>query len=126
VSTHKLGQPAELRDWLQANLPCQDGKYKSAVHVTPRTRDYRRCAAWAADVYEVQAFYVRMGLESLTALEEALVKMPEATLVTRVVPSERMHGNAFTNSDWPAVLGYFRRDRNDLRPQVMALLEDPR
>jgi hypothetical protein len=122
VTTFRLGQPAELRDRLQAELPRQPGA-TLGVRVTPRDRRERRCPAYDADHYEVHAFYTTANLDALTVLETALRAVPGVYLTTRVQPG--LGGNIFSNPAWPDALGIARRDRNDLRPQVIALIRDP-
>jgi hypothetical protein len=122
MTTFRLGLPAELRNRLQAELPRWPG-HSAAVRVTPRDRRERRCPAYDADHYEVHAFYTTAALDALAVLETALRAVPGVYLTTRVMPGAG--GNIFSNPAWPDALGITRRDRNDLRPQVIALIRDP-
>jgi hypothetical protein len=126
LSTHTLGMPTDLRRRLEYSLP--PGQYDNSrpfVRVTPRDRDEGRCAAWAADHYEVQAYYITSDTGSLGPLEDALNAVPGVYLTTQVhghLPPAERPGNIFTNPAWPAALGATRRYRNSLRPQVIALI----
>lgn len=123
MTTYNLGYPADLRRRLEATLPRELGKYRPQVNVTPRDRDEKRCAAYEADHYEVHAHYSPSDRDLLGPLEEALKAEPGVYLTTQVygVPGQ---GNLFTNPGWPPALGTRRRDRNDLRAQVIALIRD--
>lgn len=123
MTTYKLGLPSELRRRLEYTLPRQRGYSDAAVQITPRDRNERRCAVYAADHYEVNAFYTSSEPGSLDALEAALAAVPGVYLTTRVLPSAPFV-NMFTNPAWPAALGTARRDRNSLRTQVIALMRD--
>lgn len=116
-----LGTPTELRRRLEYVLPRQDGLYPPVVRVTRRDRAERKCAAWAADHYEVQAYYTTTDAASLDALEDALKATPGVYLTTQVRPLPGL-GTEFTNPAWPAALGAGRRDRHSLRAQVIALM----
>jgi hypothetical protein len=119
--------PADLRRRLEYALPRQHGRYPPVVRVTPRDRDEHRCAAWAADHYEVHAYYTTSDTGSLGPLEDALKAAPGVYLTTQVhghQPPAGQPGNMFTNPAWPAALGTARRDRNSLRAQVIALIGD--
>jgi hypothetical protein len=126
MSTHRLGPPAEVRRQLEYRLPRQGGLHPPTVRVTPRDREEHRCPAYAADHYEVHAYYVRSDTGSLGPLEEALRAVPGVYLTTQVRshPSP-LPGNIFTNPTWPPALGTARRDRDDLRVQVIALIANP-
>ncbi len=96
------------------------------VQVTPRTADGRKSSVWAADFYEVAAYYVTSDPALLGPLEDALKAIPGVYRTTRVVPSDdpglsRRH-NVIRDPDWP--VGSTRRDKM-LRVQVLALLRDP-
>jgi hypothetical protein len=123
VTTYKLGMPAELRRRLEDSLPRELGKYRPQVLVIPRDRHELRCAAWESDHYELTAFYSPSDRDLLGPLEDALKAEPSVYLTTQVygVPGQ---GNVFTNPDWPPALGTKRRDGNDLRAQVIALIRD--
>lgn len=122
MTTHTLGMPAELKHWLERTLPLQRHIYPPFVSVTARDAAERRCPAWAADHYEIHAFYTTSDLRSLGALESALQAVPGAYLTTQV---HRSAAHAvFTNREWPRPLGAGRRDRDSLRIQVMALIRD--
>jgi hypothetical protein len=127
MSTLTLPYPATLRHHLQRSLPRQAG-YQAGVRVTPRDRYEGRCAAYAADHYEVQAHYVTGALDSLVFLEEAFAAIPGVYMTTQVHPAgtPAKPDSTFTNPDWPTKLGIKRRDRRRLRPQVIALIRDPR
>lgn len=130
MSTLRLPYPAALRDQLQDTLPRDHAGQKPGVIITPRGTDHRRCAAYDAAYYEVQVFYVVNALPLLGPLEAALRALPGVFMTTQVrwvdpqAPGEPMT-NTFTNPDWPAKLSAARRDRNRLRVQVIALIEDP-
>jgi hypothetical protein len=124
VSVLALPMPADLARRLEYRLPRQRGTYTPYVSITPRGRDERRCAAYAADHYEVSAYYVASDIGSLGALEDGLKAVPGVYLTTQVHP--RREGAVFTNPAWPAALGTARRDRNSLRSQVIALIRDER
>jgi hypothetical protein len=117
----RLGLPSEVKRSLEYALPRQGGRYPPVVRVTPRDSSYRKCAAWAADIYEVQAFYTTTDSGSLDRLEEALGEMPGVVMTTQVRGRER---NVATNPDWPAALGPARRGFHQLRPQVLAIIGD--
>ncbi len=130
MSVHTLGSPSQFRDRLQYALPRQRG-VEPFISVTPRGADERRCAAWSADHYEVNAYYVTSDVASLGPLEDALRAVPGVYLTTKVHPAPRdtakpghRPGNMFTNPDWPPALGSRRRDRDDLRVQVIVLIRD--
>jgi len=125
VTTYRLGRPSELRRQLEASLPL--ATYCSAtVHVTPRDRTERQCPAYGAEHYEVNAYYTTTDPGSLDRLEKALRGLPGVYLTTQVRrEGDRVAApNTFSNPDWPPKLGTGRRDRNDLRPQVLALIRD--
>jgi hypothetical protein len=124
MSTQTLGMPAGLRRRLEYSLPRQRDRYPPVVRVTPRDRNERRCAAWAADHYEVHAFYTTSDTASLGPLEDALKATPGVYLTTQVHGHAEQPGNVFSNPVWPAALGAARRDRHSLRQQVIALIND--
>lgn len=99
MSTIKLGLPSELKRRLEYSLPSQPGAGRPAVRVTPRDRRERRCAAYAADHYEVQAFTTTTSADSLRALEEALQAVPGvyATTQVRVDDPGASLANTFTS-----------------------------
>src|ERR1022692_4318450 len=74
VTTHRIGYPSDLRRQLEGALPRQNGT--PVVRVTPRDRAHRKCAAWSADHYEVQAYYTTTDSDSLDRLEKALRERP--------------------------------------------------
>lgn len=112
--------PSELKRQLERTLPDREGA-TLWVRVTPRDRRERKCAVYAADHYEVQAYYTSTDRHALDLLERALGELPGVYLTTQVHGRDR---NAVTNSAWPAALGERRRGFHDLRPQVLALLRD--
>ena len=59
-------------------------------------------------------------------LEDELRDVPGVYATTQVHgdPASRRR-NVFTNPEWPPKLGTLRRDRDELRPQVLALIRDP-
>ncbi len=122
MSTRTLGMPAELRRRLEYTLSRQRGIYRPFVRVTPRDRGERRCDAWAADHYEVNAYYTTSDTTSLGPLEDALKATPGVYLTTQVHPA--VGRTTFTNPAWPPPLGSARRDRDALRAQVIALISD--
>jgi hypothetical protein len=125
MTTYMLGLPAEVRHRLRSALPRNEG-HSPVVKVTCRDHDERQCPAYDADHYEVQAYYTVVNAGSLTALEEALKATPGVYATTRVCPADDRvtSPNAFSNPEWPAALGTARRDRDTLRPQVIALMKD--
>lgn len=122
MTTNRLGSPSELKHALERALPRQNETYSPVVHVTPRDAAFRKCAAWAAEMYEIQAFYTTSDGNSLDRLEDALGEMPGVFLTTQVRPAQGR--NTATNTSWPAPLGVSRRGWHDLRPQVLALIVD--
>lgn len=86
------------------------------VQVTRLDKDgRRRCAAWDAEWYEAAAYFTDLGA-SLTELEQALKTWPGVLRTTRVTG----YPARIRDEDWP---GWDRRrDRNSLRPQVLALI----
>lgn len=123
MTTYRLGYPSELKRVLQAVLPRRNGVHMPIVRVTPRDSDHRRCAAYDADHYELQVYYVpTTEPNDLDRLEKALGEVSGVRLTTQV---RRLLGrNAVTNPDWPDRLGISRRSIHDLRPQVLALISD--
>lgn len=98
--------PNELADHLSARLP--DDPH---VQITPRDVYEKRCAAYAADHYEIAAYYISIGHE-LLSLYVALVRLPEVYLLTYAGTGRQVE------PEWP--INY--RDKNDsFRPQVRAL-----
>jgi hypothetical protein len=127
VSTLGLPMPADLKCWLEYyHLPSLPGVGRAAVRVTPRDSRERKCPAYMADHYEVQAFYTTGRLDALAALEEALRAVPGvyATTQVRVAGPGASLASTFTNPGWPPALGTARRDRDSLRPMVIALIRD--
>lgn len=121
MTTYQTGLPAELKRRLEYLLPRQHGTCSPSVRVTPRDRTERKCAAYAADHYEVQAYYTTTDANSLDLLEKALRELPGVYATTQV---RRRGGNELTNPEWPAAAGPGRRGFDDLRPQVIALISD--
>jgi hypothetical protein len=111
--------PSKLRRQLQDTLPRQHGE-SAFVRVTPRDRAERSCSAYAADHYEVQAYYTTTTPGSLDQLEQALRELPGVYLTTQVRGSRGCNG--VTNPAWPPRLGANRRGFHNLRPQVLALI----
>ena len=127
MTTYTLGLPAQLRDRLQRLLPRYTG-YPAVVRVIPLNAKHKRCAAYEADHYQVQAYTYTYNRDHLNDLEAALKAEPGVYATTQVHTLRDATGtlvNVFTNPDWPPPLGIARRDRNSLRPQVMALIKDP-
>lgn len=115
MSTRTLPYPSRLRDQLTDELPGIRGN--GSVQVTPRDRHGRRCAVWDADFYEVAAYYVALGTP-LDTLEAALRARPGTVRTTQISGFPAL----IRDADWP---GFFRRrDRHDLRPQVLAMIAD--
>ena len=116
MSIRTLGYPADLRDRLRYKLPdCP------MVRVEPKDSDHRRCAAWAADHYEVAAYYAESGPSQLyDALEEALGELPETYLTTQLKGNFPEPGTTIRDAGWPV-----RYRDNMLRVQVRALMRDP-
>ena len=123
VTTYRLGLPSELKRALISALPRQNDTYSPVVRVTPRDGEGRKCSAYAAEMYEIQAYYTTTDPGSLDLLQKALGEMPGVFLTTQVRPV-RGAGNEVTNSAWPAKLGVSRRGLHQLRPQVLALISD--
>lgn len=87
--------------------------------VTRLDRDgRRRVAGWDTEWYEVSAYYTAMGTP-LDGLEAALKTWPGVVRTTRVTgfPAQ------IRDEDWPGWTR--RRDRHNLRPQVLALITGP-
>ncbi|GAA4976148.1 hypothetical protein GCM10023334_102410 [Nonomuraea thailandensis] len=122
MATYRLGLPSELKRALEYALPRQHGTYSPIVHVTPRDRAGRKCAAYVADHYEVHAFYTTTDCDSLERLEKALGERPGVYVTTRVLRNQGR--NEVTNPAWPAAAGLARRGFHGLRPQVLALIRD--
>jgi hypothetical protein len=121
MSTYRLALPSELERRLQGSLPRQHGAYPPVVRVTPRDRVERKCPVYAADHYEVQAYYMTTDSDSLDLLEQAFRELPGVYVTTQV----RGRGcNEVTNPDFPFRLGAGRRGLRELRPQVIALIAD--
>lgn len=118
MPTRGLGLPSELKRSLEYRLPRQNGLYSPAIHVTPRDSEFRKCAAYIAEFYEVQTFYTTTDLNSLDVLEEALGALPQVYMTTQVHSRGR---NMVSNPEWPDALGASRRGFDELRPQVIAL-----
>jgi hypothetical protein len=123
MTTHCLPYPAELVRNLQGVLPRQTCWGMLCVRVTPRDGAYRKCAAYEADHYEVQAFYTTMSPDPLDQLEAALAELPGVYKTTQLREVDR-GTNMLGNPTWPAALGQRRRGFHDLRPQVLALIRD--
>lgn len=122
MTTYRIGMPSELKRQLQCVLARQCGR-TPIVRVTPRDRAERKCAAYDADHYEVQAYYYAMSddPDSLAPLEKALRELPGVYITTQVRGQRR---NEVTNPEWPAALGSSRRGFHELRPQAIALIRD--
>jgi hypothetical protein len=120
MATYRLGSPSELKRSLEYALPRQYETYAPVVRVAPRDAAFRKCAVWAAEMYEIQAFYTTTDADSLDQLEDALGEMPEVFLTAQVRPERGR--NTVTNPVWPAPLGVSRRGFHELRPQVLALI----
>lgn len=117
MSTDTLGYPAHLRDTLRYKLPG-----RPVVHVYPRDEDHRRCPVYAADHYEVTAFYTAVGDDhDRAALEQALRELPGTYLTTQLRGNFPAPGVTVSNPGWP--VRYPRG--SSLRVQVRALLRDP-
>lgn len=121
MSTYRLGYPSGLINQLQHSLPRPRGTGSLVVRVTPRDRAERKCAAYDADHYEIQAYYTTTDPDALDHLEKALRELPGVSVTTQVRGREC---NEVTNPDWPVQLGARRRGFHLLRPQVMALIAD--
>jgi hypothetical protein len=111
-----------LKAELQHSLPRPRETGSLVIRVTPRDRAERRCAAYDADHYEIQAYYTTTNPDALDRLEKALRELPGVSATTQF----RGQGGRteVTNPDWPVRLGTRRRDLHMLRPQVMALIAD--
>lgn len=123
MTTYRIGTPSEVKRWLLGALPPQGGTCLPVVRVQPRDRRERKCAAYEADHYEVQAFYTTTGSESLARLEAKVRELPGVYVTTQVCGRGR-GGNEVTNPAWPLRLGPSRRGFHQLRPQVIALIRD--
>jgi hypothetical protein len=125
VTVTTLGQPTDLADALARRLTRYDGAIV-VVRVTPRDEDEFKVGARWADHYEIRAFYTLTTSTTLDILEGELRDTPGVYMTTQVRPhpANRIR-NIFTNPEWPAKLGERRRDRDELRPQVLALIKDP-
>lgn len=128
MTVDKLPYPADLERTLCHRLPQQNGG-TPVVHVSPRDRDHRQCAVWKADHYEIAAFYHDTDRKFLGPLEEALQQVPGVYMTTQIQGHGGFPGGpeptvTVSNPDWPPTRGTARRDRHDLRPQVIALMSD--
>jgi hypothetical protein len=125
MSTLRLGMPADLKRRLEHSLR-SGTRHRPVVRVTPRDHRERKCAAYEADHYEVQAYYTTTSAGSLSVLEEVLRSVPGvyATTQVRAIDPGASLANTFTNPAWPPALGTRRRDRDRLRPQVIAFIKD--
>jgi hypothetical protein len=121
VSTYQLGFPSDLKNQLQHSLPRPHEAGWLTVRVTPRDRAERKCPAYEAHHYEIQAYYATTDPDALDLLEKALRELPGVFATTQVRGRER---NEVTNPNWPMRLGTRRRGLHMLRPQVMALIAD--
>lgn len=74
MTTCRVGLPSDLKRRLERSLPRHDGAVLG-VQVTPRDRAERKCAAYDADHYEIQAYYTRTGYGALDQLEKALAEL---------------------------------------------------
>jgi hypothetical protein len=126
MNTDTLGYPAQLRDRLKITLPQDIRSGPVMVHMEPKNKEHRKCAAWAADHYEVAAFYASMGPSEdflYARLEKALRDLLETYPTTQL----QGHGDydrpgmTLSNPDWPV---RYPQD-NTLRQQVRALMRDP-
>lgn len=117
MSTYRLGPPSDFKRRMEASLN---------IRVVPRDQRERRHAAYDADHYEMCAYYTTVSHESLDVLEKALKAVPGVYATTQVRrASDRVTAkNIFTNPGWPAKLGTERRDRNELRTQVLVFIRD--
>jgi hypothetical protein len=124
VTTYGLKYPAEMKRDLESVLPSRHAA-SLVVRVTPRDQGGRKCPAYAADCYEVQAYYTRTSPEALDLLEKAFQDQPGVYLTTQVRDdgSGRLR-NEVTNPEWPARLGRSRPGLHELRAQVLALVRD--
>jgi hypothetical protein len=121
MTTYETGLPSDLKRRLEYLLPRQHGTCSPIVRVTPRDHAERKCAAYVADHYEVQAYYTTTDADSLDLLEKALRELPGVYMTTQVRGRGR---NELTNPEWPAAAGTARRGFHDLRPQVIAFISD--
>jgi hypothetical protein len=115
--------PAGLKRHLESVLPGHRG-VQVTVQVHRRDRQEHRCAARDVDHYEILAYYTTTSQAALDELESALKQTPGVYLTTQVRRGSGNPGggNVFTEPSWPVPLGARRRDRDDLRPMVIALL----
>jgi len=126
MSTARLPLPSELKWELTARLPRWENE-EARVFVTPCDKDGRRCAAWRADHYCIQAFYTPTAVPSLGPLEQALQVWPGVYRTTKVHVLLDDNGQMIgktplpVDRDWPD-----KKLITDpyLRPQVWALIRD--
>jgi hypothetical protein len=124
VTVTTLGQPAYLAETLKRKLAPHAGY--AVIRVIPRDEDERKCGVRWADHYELRVYYTVTTSATLLLLEEQLREVPGVYALTQVHSDPvNPRRNVFTNPEWPAKLGTLRRDRDDLRPQVLALIKDP-
>lgn len=104
-----LPLPADLARHLGDRLPGHP-----FVKVFPRDRHEKRCAAYAADHYELLAYYIEMGTD-LAPLAAAFLAEPG---VYATLTYTGRNADKLRYSEWP--IGY--RDVASWRPQVRALI----
>jgi hypothetical protein len=120
-----LGRPADLEAALRRRLDHPAGS-TLVIRVIPRDEKEIKCGARWADHYEARVYYTVVTPETLPVLEGQLQDIPGVYATTQVhADPGNPWKNVFTNPGWPAKLGIRRRDRNELRPQVLALIRDP-
>jgi hypothetical protein len=129
VSTRNLPYPREMEIWLADKLPAARGSYNH-VGVYPKGKDGRRCAAWAADYYEVHVCPAASS-DPLEPIVEALKSWPGCFRTTRVGWEEKPAADwwkeptrvyKIADPDWPTKS---KADDVYTRPMVWALISDP-
>lgn len=129
MSTRTLPGPREMETWLSRQLPAARGSYNH-VSAYPKDAAGRKCAAAAADYYEIHVCAVATS-DPLEPIEEALKAWPGCFRTTRVGWEEEPATDwwkepakvyKIADPDWPT-----KSRAADVyeRPMVWALIGDP-
>ena len=117
MSTYLFPPPREFAQQLGDHLGIQlTGT--TGWRAIPRNKHGQRCPRWDAEWFEVAAYFTDMGT-SLTRMQELLAAEFGCVRTTTITGNPAR----IADEDWP---GWTRRkNREDLRPQVLALFADP-